>query len=127
MFAPVSTLVGPVLFRVRSGAVPPPLVPWTRVCTDAVVVKFWADFVPDTEAVLFRFVPLAAVTWPRIVIVTVAVPAIVPIWQVTVFPFAPPWLQGPCVLVIVSWGRPGGLWTVPTPLTWSVMTTVSTL
>jgi hypothetical protein len=122
----VATLVGPVLLRVRSGALPPPLEPWTRTWTEAFVVKFWADLVPDTDAVLFSVVPLAAVTWPRIVTVTVTPPATVPIWQVTTLPFGPPWVQVPCVLVIVSWGRPGGLWIVPTPLTWSVITTVST-
>src|SRR6185369_8599865 len=127
MFAPVATLVGPVLFRVRSGELPPPPLPWTRTDTDAFVVKFWADFVPVTDAVLLRLVPFEAVTWPRIVIVTVAPPEMVPIWHVTTLPFAPPWAHGPWVLVIVSCGSPGGLWTVPTPLTWSVMTTESTL
>src|SRR4029079_14801071 len=91
------------------------------------VVKFWADFVPLTLAVFWRFVLPAAVTWPVIVIVALACPFIVPIWQVTVLPLAPPCVQGPWVLVMVSCGRPGGLWIVPTPLTWSVMTTVSTL
>src|SRR6185369_1917888 len=48
MFAPVATLVGPVLFRVRSGELPPPPLPWTRTDTDAFVVKFWADFASVT-------------------------------------------------------------------------------
>jgi hypothetical protein len=62
-----------------------PLAFCTRVCTDAVVVKFCADFVPVTEAVLFSVVPLAAVTMPRMVIVAEPPPGIVPMLHVTPF------------------------------------------
>jgi hypothetical protein len=50
-----------------------------------VVVKFCADFVPVTEAVLFSVVPLAAVTMPRMVIVAEPPPGIVPMLHVTPF------------------------------------------
>src|SRR5262245_10707079 len=124
MFVEGATDVGPVLLSVRSGF--GAAAGLTNVVTDAFVVKFWADFVPLTLAVFWRFVLPAAVTWPVIVIRTLPCPLIVPIWQVTTLPLAPPWVHGPWVLVIVSWGRPGGLWIVPTPLTWSFMTTLST-
>ncbi len=53
-------------------------------------------------------------------------PLSVPALHVTRFPLGPPWVQVPLELVIVSWGRAGGLWMTPMPLTWSVMTTLST-
>ena len=90
-------------------------------------MNVWADFVPVTEAVLLRVVPSAAVTWPRMVTVQTCRAESVPALQVTRFPLGPPWVQAPLELVIVSWGRAGGLWMTPTPLTWSVMTTLSTL
>ena len=46
-------------------------------------VKFCADLVTVTEAVLLRVVPLAAVTRPRMVTVQVPPPSIEPALQVT--------------------------------------------
>src|ERR1051325_6867276 len=65
----IETLVGPVLLIDSSGRFePPPLL--TSVVLVFVVVKFCADFVPVTETVLLRTVPLAEVTRPRIEMVT---------------------------------------------------------
>src|SRR6266581_2006019 len=115
-----TTLVGPALEMARSArGDPPPLL--TRVVAVAVLVKFWADFVPVTEAVLFRVVPLAAVTMPRIVTTHDPPPSRVPAAQVTRLAF---WEQLPRVLVRTSWG---GAPMPPTPFTWSERTTLSTL
>src|ERR1044072_7703373 len=93
------TLVGPLLAMVRSGPVPLPLL--TRGVVVAVLVKFWADLVPVTEAVLFMVVPLAAVTTPRMVTVQEPPPSMSPAAQLTRFTF---WMQLPRVLVRTSWG-----------------------
>ena len=77
------------------------------------VVKFWADFVPVTDAVLLSVVPLPAVTWPRMVTVHDSPPAMPPPLQVTRLPLGPPWVQLPFVLVIVSCGSAGGFWITP--------------
>src|SRR6266436_2664302 len=93
---------------------PPPLL--TRVVAVAVLVKFWADFVPVTEAVLFKVVPLAAVTMPRIVTTHTPPPSTVPAEQVTRLAFC---AQLPRELVRTSWG---GTPMPPTPFTWSEST-----
>ena len=87
----------------------------------AVLVKFWADRVPVTEAVLFRVVPLDAVTMPRMLTTQVPPPSMVPAAQVTRFTF---WVQLPRVLVRTSWG---GTPMPPTPFTWSENTTLVAL
>ncbi len=121
-------LVGPVLLMLRSGfGSPPPVPPLTSTDTLPVVVKVCADLVPVTEAVLLSVVPSAAVTWPRMVTVQTAPPLSVPASQVTTLPLGPPWEQLPLELVIVSCGTAGGVWITPTPLTWSVITTLLTL
>src|SRR5262245_48039584 len=108
----VLTLVGPVFEIVRSGSgVPAPPLTWVEAVP--VVVKFCADRVPVTDAVVLMVVPLAAVTMPVMVTTQVPPPSIVPPLQVT-----NPLLcaQLPRVLVSASFG---GTPMPPTPFTWS--------
>ncbi|MNC90760.1 hypothetical protein D3C83_69020 [compost metagenome] len=77
----------------------------------AVLVKFCADRVPLTDAVLLMVVPFAAVTMPRMVTVHEPPPSMLPALHVT---SALVCWQPPRVLVSTSCG---GTPMPPTPLT----------
>src|SRR6187399_2791852 len=82
MGVPLTTLVGPFFETLRSASgvfVPPD----TSVVAVVVVLKFWAERVPATAAVLLMVAPFAALTLPRIVTVHEPFPSIVPPWHVT--------------------------------------------
>src|SRR5262245_36666140 len=100
---------------VRSGsAAPLPLL--TSVLVVVVLVKFCADLVPVTDAVLLIVVPFAAVTTPRMVTTHDPLPSIVPPLHVTRLVFC---AHEPRLLVICSCG---GVPMPPTPFSWSVIT-----
>ncbi len=107
----------------RSGSgLPEP--PWTRVWLLALVVKFCADLVPVTPAVLLSVDPDGAVTTPRMVTVQLAPPFRVPPLQLTSWP---DWVQVPWLEVMAYCGVAGGDWRVPTPLSWSDRTRLVSL
>src|SRR5687768_15250694 len=96
----------------RSGRTPPPLPPATTwVVAVVAVVKFCADRVPVTDAVLLMTVPSEAVTMPRTVTVHDLPPPRTPPEQVTL---RFDWEQLPWELVRTSCG---GVPIPPTPLT----------
>src|SRR5678815_5739394 len=116
MGALLTTVVGPFFEMLRSASgvfVPPD----TSVVAVVVVLKFWAERVPATAAVLLMVAPFAALTLPRIVTIHDPLPSIVPPWHVTSVVVC---VQLPRELVICSWG---GTPMPPTPFSWSVITT----
>ena len=108
------------MLRVRSGnevEVPGS----TSVWTVALVVKFWADRVPVTLAVLLMVVPAGAVTTPRTVTVNEPPPLTVPRLQLTSCPLC---VHVPLLDVMTYCGVAGGAWIVPIPFSWSLSTTL---
>src|SRR5512142_3059409 len=101
--------LGPFFVIVRSGRSDDvPL--FTSVVVVVVLVKFCAERVPVTDAVLLRTVPCGASTTPRIVTVHEPPPSIVPAEHVTSVALC---VHEPRVLVIWSCG---GTPIPPTPL-----------